>query len=175
MNEDKEVKTEEVSIDTATPEQETVANKTDNTVEKLNAQIAELNDKYLRLAAELENTRRRSALDAESRARNRAMGIAEKILPVMDAIDAALNHNPNDAGIKSMAMAMESAFEQIGITRIKSVGEILNPQLHNAIQVIDPTSETDTRPVPNTIIQEMQSGYMYGDNILRTAMVVVSK
>lgn len=175
MNEDKEVKTEEVSIDTPTPEQETVENKPDDTVEKLNAQIAELNDKYLRLAAELENTRRRSALDAESRARNRAMGIAEKILPVMDAIDAALNHNPNDAGIKSMAMAMESAFEQIGITRIKSVGEILNPQLHNAIQVIEPTSETDTRPVPNTIIQEMQSGYMYGDNILRTAMVVVSK
>ena len=175
MNEDKEVKTEEVSIDTPTPEQETVENKPDDTVEKLNAQIAELNDKYLRLAAELENTRRRGALDAESRARNRAMGIAEKILPVMDAIDAALNHNPNDAGIKSMAMAMESAFEQIGITRIKSVGEILNPQLHNAIQVIEPTSETDTRPVPNTIIQEMQSGYMYGDNILRTAMVVVSK
>ncbi len=173
MNEDKEVKTEEVSIDTATPE--TVENKPDDTVEKLNAQIAELNDKYLRLAAELENTRRRSALDAESRARNRAMGIAEKILPVMDAIDAALNHNPNDAGIKSMAMAMESAFEQIGITRIKSVGEILNPQLHNAIQVIEPTSETDMRPVPNTIIQEMQAGYMYGDNILRTAMVVVSK
>ena len=175
MNEDKEVKTEEVSIDTPTPEQETVENKPDDTVEKLNAQIAELNDKYLRLAAELENTRRRGALDAESRARNRAMGIAEKILPVMDAIDAALNHNPNDAGIKSMAMAMESAFEQIGITRIKSVGEILNPQLHNAIQVIEPTSETDTRPVPNTIIQEMQAGYMYGDNILRTAMVVVSK
>ena len=172
MNKDKEVKTEEVSI---APEQETVENKTDDTVAKLNEQIAELNDKYLRLAAELENTRRRSALDAESRARNHAMGIAEKILPVMDAIDAALNHNPNDAGIKSMAMAMESAFEQIGITRIKSVGEILNPQLHNAIQVIEPTSETDTRPVPNTIIQEMQAGYMYGDNILRTAMVVVSK
>ena len=171
MNEDKEVKTEEVSIDTATPE--TVENKTDDTVEKLNAQIAELNDKYLRLAAE--NTRRRSALDAESRARNRAMGIAEKILPVMDAIDAALNHNPTDAGIKSMAMAMESAFEQIGITRIKSVGEILNPQLHNAIQVIEPTTETDMHPAPNTIIQEMQAGYMYGDNILRTAMVVVSK
>ena len=173
MNENKEVKTEEVSIDTATPE--TVENKTDDAVEKLNAQIAELNDKYLRLAAELEHTRRRSALDAESRARNRAMGIAEKILPVMDAIDAALNHNPEDAGIKSMAMAMESAFEQIGITRIKSVGEILNPQLHNAIQVIEPTSETDMHPAPNTITQEMQAGYMYGDNILRTAMVVVSK
>lgn len=175
MNEDKEVKTEAVSIDTPAPDQEPNTTETNDIVEKLNIQIAELNDKYLRLAAELENTRRRSALDAESRARNRAMGIAEKILPVMDAVDAALKHNPEDAGIKSMSMALESAFEQIGIVRIKSVGEILNPQLHNAIQVIDPTSDTDMRPAPNTIIEEMQSGYMYGDNILRTAMVVVSK
>ncbi|MEE1111511.1 MAG: nucleotide exchange factor GrpE, partial [Alphaproteobacteria bacterium] len=110
------------------------------------------------------------ALDAESRARNRAMGIVEKILPVMDAIDAALKHNPDDAGIKSMAMAMESAFEQIGITKINSIGETLNPMHHNAIQAIE---VPDTKS--NIIVDEMQSGYMFGDNILRTAMVVVAK
>ena len=168
MNEDKEVKTEEVSIDTATPE--TVENKTDDTVEKLNAQIAELNDKYLRLAAELENTRRRSALDAESRARNRAMGVAAKILPVMDAIDAALKHTPDDAGIQSMARAMESAFAQIGITRIESIGEQLNPMFHNAIQVIECPDKKS-----NTIVDEMQSGYMFADTVLRPAMVIVCK
>jgi molecular chaperone GrpE len=139
-------------------------------VERLTAQLAEMNDKYLRMAAELENTRRRSALDAESRARNRAMGIVEKILPVIDAIDAALKHNPDDEGIKSMSMAMESAFEQIGITKIKSIGEQLNPMHHNAIQAIDvPDAKS------NTIVDEMQSGYMFGDNILRTAMVIVAK
>ena len=168
MNEDKEVKTEEVSIDTATPE--TVENKTDDTVEKLNAQIAELNDKYLRLAAELENTRRRSALDAESRARNRAMGVAAKILPVMDAIDAALKHTPDDAGIQSMARAMESAFAQIGITRIESIGEPLNPMFHNAIQVVESPDAT-----PNTIVEEMQTGYMFADTVLRPEMVIVCK
>ena len=139
-------------------------------VEKLQNQLAEMNDKYLRIAAELENTRRRAALDAESRARNRAMGVAEKILPVMDAVDAALKHSPDDEGIKSMARAMESAFAQIGITKIESVGEALNPMFHNAIQVIDrPKHKT------NTIVDEMQSGYMFGDTILRTAMVVVAK
>ena len=61
----------------------------DATIAELNAKIGELNDKYLRVAAELENTRRRANLDIESVSRNRAMGVAEKILPVMDAVVAA--------------------------------------------------------------------------------------
>lgn len=158
-----QVEIESVSIDDA-PANENID------VEKLQSQLAEMNDKYLRLAAEMENTRRRAALDAESRARNRAMGVAEKILPVMDAVDAALKHSPDDEGIKSMARALESAFAQIGITKIESVGETLNPMFHNAIQVIEsPDHKT------NTIVEEMQSGYMFGDAVLRTAMVVVAK
>ncbi len=141
-------------------------------IEQLNTKIVELNDKYLRTAAELENTRRRSALDIESVSRNRAMGVAEKILPVMDAVQSALKHNPNDEGIKSMERALQNAFAQIGITKIESVGEKLNPQFHNAIQMVDkPDDKTET----NTIIEELQTGYMFGDTVLRTAMVVVSK
>ncbi len=169
MNEDKEVKIESVSIDEA-PATAPVAENQDSEIETLTKQLTELNDKYLRLAAELENTRRRNALDAESRARNRAMGVAEKILPVMDAVDAALKHAPNDEGIKSMALALESAFDQIGITKIKSVGEPLNPMYHNAIQVIECPDMA-----PNTIAQEMQPGYLFGDTVLRTAMVIVAK
>lgn len=169
MNDEKEVKIESVSIDDVT-NNTACKNPTAPEIEKLTTQLAEMNDKYLRLAAELENTRRRAALDAESRARNRAMSVAEKILPVMDAVDAALKHSPDDAGIQSMARALESAFEQIGITKIKSIGETLNPMHHNAIQVID---TPDAKP--NTIVDEMQPGYMYGDTILRTAMVIVAK
>ncbi len=172
MVDDKEVKIDEVSINTAPANDDAPA--IDITAE-LNAQIAELNDKYLRTAAELENTRRRAAIDADAAARNRAMNIAGKILPVMDAVDAALKHAPDDAGIQSMARALESAFEQIGITRIQSVGTVLNPQLHNAIQVIDAPADANPKPAPNTVVEEMQVGYMFGDNVLRTAMVVVCK
>jgi molecular chaperone GrpE len=166
-NEDKEVKVEAVSVEDApvvdAPQQE-------SEVEKLTAQLAEMNDKYLRMAAELENTRRRAALDAESRARVRSMSVAEKILPVMDAVNAALKHAPDDAGIQSMARALESAFAQIGITKIESIGEPLNPMFHNAIQVVESPDAT-----PNTIVDEMQTGYMFGDTVLRTAMVIVAK
>jgi len=138
-------------------------------VDTLIAQVRDLNDKYLRTAAELENTRRRAALDTESAARRRAMNIAAQFLPVMDAADAALKHTPDDEGIKSMARAIEAAFAQIGIVRIESMGQPLNPQFHNAIQVI----ESDA--AANTVIEEMQAGYMFGDTVLRTAMVVVAK
>lgn len=168
MNKDKEVKVESVSVDDATPNAPTT--ETNPEIEKLSAQLAEMNDKYLRAVAELENTRRRSALDAESRARNRAMGVAEKILPVMDAVDAALKHAPDDAGIQSMARALESAFAQIGITKIESIGEPLNPMFHNAIQVVECADQAT-----NTIVDEMQTGYMFGDTVLRTSMVVVAK
>lgn len=167
MTDEKQVDIESVSID----DTENVAEQTTNTeIEQLQKQLAEMNDKYLRLAAELENTRRRSELDAQSRARNRAISVAEKILPVMDAVDSALKHTPDDAGIKSMALALESAFNQIGITRIESVGKPLNPMHHNAIQVI---AVPDT--ASNTVVDEMQAGYMFGDTVLRTAMVVVAK
>ena len=175
--EKKEVKIDTVSVtdDTNTQDNATTGDTSDSEIEKLNAQIAELTDKFLRLAAELENTRRRAAIDIESTARNRAMSVAKKFLPVMDAIDAALQHSPDDAGIKSMAAAMNDAFSQIGITKIESVGQIMNPQFHNAIQVVDAPADTEPKPEPNTIVSELQPGYMFGDTVLRTAMVTVCK
>lgn len=166
----KEVEIESVSVDDK--HDEVATDKQSEIIEQLNNKIAELNDKYLRVAAELENTRRRASLDIESVSRNRVMGVAEKILPVMDAINAALKHSPDDEGIKTMQRATESAFAQIGITKIESIGQILNPQFHNAIQMVDkPDEETPT----NTIVDEMHTGYMFADNVLRPAMVVVSK
>lgn len=169
--EDKDVQMETVSVNdtvTETPDN-TPADNTE--VAELKEKLAELNDKYLRVAAELENTRRRAALDAESRARNRAMGVAEKILPVMDAVQAALKHSPDDEGIKSMARALDAAFAQIGIVKIESIGAVMNPIFHNAVQVV-PVSDGVK---PNTVVEELQTGYMFGDTVMRTAMVVVAK
>lgn len=143
----------------------------DARVAELEKSLADMNDKYLRAMAELENTRRRATLDAESRARIRAISVAEKILPVADAIDAALKHTPDDEGIKSMAAALKSAFDSIGIVRMETIGKPLDPTMHNAIQVVDAPENVAS----NTVTDEFQPGYMMGDNVLRTAMVVVAK
>ena len=170
MEDKKEVEIETVSVDDTKPE--VSADKQTEIIEQLNAKIAELNDKYLRVAAELENTRRRASLDIESVSRNRAMSVAEKILPVMDAVVSALKHTPDDEGIKTMERALQNAFAQIGIVKIESVGQVLNPQFHNAIQIVD---KPDDKTATNTILEEMQPGYMFGDTVLRPAMVIVSK
>ena len=139
-------------------------------IEVLNNKIAELNDKYLRAVAETENIKRRSILDSESIARNRSINITKNFLPLIDAIFAASVHSPDDEGIKSLVKTLESTLVKIGITKIETVGEVLNPSFHNAIQIVE---EKDKKT--NTIISEMQSGYMFGDTVLRSAMVVVAK
>ena len=142
----------------------------DSEIEILNNKIAELNDKYLRAVAETENIKRRSILDSESIARNRSINITKNFLPLIDAIFAASIHSPDDEGIKSLVKTLESTLVKIGITKIETVGEVLNPSFHNAIQIVE---EKDKKT--NTIISEMQSGYMFGDTVLRSAMVVVAK
>lgn len=142
------------------------------------SQVADLNDKYLRAVAEIENTRRRASLDAESTARNRVLSLIEKFLPLIDAIDAAKTHEPNDEGIISISKTLESALIKMGITKIETIGQLLNPQFHKVLQVID-TPKSDEpcafKSIPNTIVGELQSGYMFGETILRPASVVVQK
>ena len=177
-NELKEVKVESVSVKDANsadaqdkdlqPETESPDNEK---IKELMAELADTRDKYLRTAAELENTRRRAALDAESRARIRVGAVIEKILPVMDAVDVALKHSPDDAGINSLAMALKSAFDSIGIVRMETIGKPMDPTMHSAIQVVDAPENVAS----NTIVDEMQAGYMMGDTVLRTAMVIVAK
>jgi molecular chaperone GrpE len=169
-----EVKVDAVSVADAETKGDTGETPTEESqnpeIEKLNATIAELNDKYLRAVAEIENTRRRAAIDADAAARNRAMSVARHFLPVIDAMAAALKHNPDDAGAAAMSRAIDAACAEIGMIKIESVGQKLNPQFHNAIQMID-VAGTET----NTIVEEMQAGFMFGDTVLRPAMVIVAK
>ena len=174
----KEVEIETVSVNDDTEPQvetktdiKTSESESEKLIADLQTKVADLTDKYMRVAAELENTRRRAARDSESAARTCGMGIAKKFLPVMDALVAALKQTPDDPGIKSLSLALDSAFAQIGIVKIESVGQELDPKFHSAISVVP----CDPEHKSNTIIEEMQTGYMYGDTVLRPAMVVVSK
>jgi molecular chaperone GrpE len=117
----------------------------------------------------LENTRKRAATDIENAARARAMNIAEQFLPLIDAIDAAALHLPDDEGVSALKKASDNTLAKLGIVRIETLGQILNPQFHHAIL----TEESDA--LENTIIKELQSGFMFGDAVLRAAMVGVSK
>lgn len=128
-----------------------------------------LNEKYLRLAAEFENTKRRMAIDTENLIRNRTINTVKEFLPVMDTFDLALKHS-NDEGIKSLKKSMINSFLKLGITEIECIGEKLNPNLHNAIKVINDNNKED-----NIIVEELQKGYLFADTVLRSSSVVVNK
>ena len=74
------------------------------------------------------------------------------------------------AGIESTARELEQVFTRHGITRIEAMGQMLDPHRHQAMMEV-PTADAE----PGTIVQEMQSGYMIKDRLLRPALVGVAK
>jgi len=148
----------------------------------MQAENDELKDQVLRLAAEMENLRRRTARDvADARAYSVA-NFARDMLQVSDNLNRALQAIPDgarekDAGLNALAegvemteRAMMAALERNGVKKIEPEGQKFDPNFHQAMFEIPNTD------VPsNTVQQVVQAGYVIGDRVLRPAMVGVSK
>src|SRR5690349_15382227 len=151
-------------------------------VEQLQAEKAELQDKYLRAEAETQNVRRRGQQEVE---RERKYGIerfARDILSVADNIGRALSALPADldavdpalrnviAGVQATERELQSVLERHGVTRIEAIGKPFNADFHQAMMEIEDPS------VPaGTVVQELIPGYLLAGRLLRAAMVAVSK
>ncbi|GAA4658592.1 nucleotide exchange factor GrpE [Bartonella pachyuromydis] len=142
----------------------------------------ELKDQLLRLAADMENLRRRTARDvADARAYSIA-NFARDMLSVSDNLNRALEAIPegakeNDAGLKTLAegvemteRAMIAALERHGVQKIHPEGQKFDPHFHQAMFEIPNSDVPD-----NTVQQVVQAGYIIGDRVLRPAIVGVAK
>lgn len=137
--------------------------------EALKASLAEANEKYLRLAAEYDNYRKRTAKE-KSDAYNDAYSDAIKaILPLADSLDKALEFSPEDEGIKALSKLLTDTLGKIGVTAIESDGKEFDPNLHNAIM-----HEEDDSVGENIIVQTFQKGYKLGEKVIRHSMVKVA-
>ena len=148
---------------------------------ELQKQLDESNSKALYAAAELQNARRRmdkELADAKSYA---AAGFARDMLAIKDHLERALVAVTDELradkvassfldGIEATARELEAVFARHGISRIKSIGEPLDPHQHQAMMEI-PSAEAE----PGTIVEEMQAGYMMKDRLLRPALVGVAR
>ena len=145
------------------------------------AEIAELKDRMLRTAAEMENLRRRTQKDVAD-ARNFSISkFARDILGVADNLRRAIEHvdegDKDQSGLKSLVEGVEmterellSALEKNGVKRISPENEKFDPNFHQAM------FEVPNPEVPNnTVVQVVQVGYIIGERVLRPAMVGVSK
>ena len=150
-------------------------------VAELERQLEEANSKALYAAAETQNVRRRLEAEKQQASAYAATQFARDMLAIKDHLERALSAVTEElradttasqflAGIESTARELEAVFSRNGVTRIKSVGEQLDPHRHQAMMEI-PTKDAK----PGTIVEEMQPGYMMKDRLLRPALVGVAK
>ena len=148
---------------------------------ELEKELEEVRQHVLYAQAETQNVRRRLEQEKQNAAAYASTGFARDMLSVKDNLDRALASVPQDlrqdeklkgliAGIEATARELETVFQRNGITRIDSMGLPLDPNRHQAMVQID-SAEAE----PGTIVQEMQSGYMIKDRLLRPALVGVAK
>jgi molecular chaperone GrpE len=152
-------------------------------IERLEAEKADLTDRLLRLAADMENLRRRTERDIADARKYAVTGFAGDMLVVGDNLRRALAAVPADQresggetvkalvdGVEMTEREMDRLLEKHGVTRIAAKGERFDPNRHQAMfEVPDPSLPA------GTVAEVIQEGYGIGDRVLRAALVGVSK
>lgn len=174
INENEEVvkDTVEEAVETANEQEE----KELTVEEKLTKELEEQKDKYMRLYAEYDNYRKRTQSEKAAIYSDATAKAVEEILPIADSITMAMSTMADKdvpqeftKGIELIAKGLKASFDKMNITPFGEVGESFDPNMHNAISMIEDESLGE-----NTIAQVYQIGYKLNDKIIRHAMVVVA-
>ena len=164
-----EMKTPEETAEEVVEEIAEEVPQTDPWEEKYNAE----HDAYLRLAADYDNFRKRSQKEKEASYGNGKADAVEKLLPVYDNLERALNQATEDEaykkGVEMTMTQMVSIFTTLGVEIFGNVGEEFDPNIHNAVMHTE-----DENAAENTITQVFQKGFKLGEKIVRFAMVQVA-
>lgn len=147
--------------------------KKPNKADELQGQIDELTEALKRERADAENLRRRHAQDMDQLRTRVKSTVVSDLLPVIDNFERALKHVPEHLqnedyikGVQGIVKQFEKTLADLGVERIKTVGEAFDPNLHEAISV-------DGDGNDEIVSEELQSGYKIGSDVIRHAMVKV--
>lgn len=135
----------------------------------------QLNDRYLRLAAEFENYKKRTAREYTRLTETAESSLILQLLEVVDDFDRALNHDIDSIKILKQGTAMifdklEKTLHKRGLKEIKTIGEEFDPVYHEAVMQKEVDDKED-----DIIIEELQKGYFLNSRVLRPAKVIVAK
>lgn len=140
---------------------------------QLAQELAEAQEALLRERADVANVRRRAEEDKLKLGSFYKANVVKELLPVLDNFERALKAIPEDIadhdyvkGIQGVVKQFEQILEKLGVTKIKTVGEKFDPNLHEAVTADDGEGE-------EVVSEELQAGYVLGDEVLRHAMVRV--
>ena len=161
---------QEVEETTAEPQQEaTQAEAAPQVDEKL----AQAEEKYLRLAAEYDNYRKRTAKEKESAWTSAKAQTVAAFLPVYDNLERALKQQTADEayakGVEMTMKGLQDALSGLGVEQIPALGETFDPNRHNAVMHVE-----DDAAGENTVVEVFQQGFTCGDKVIRFAMVKVA-
>lgn len=141
-----------------------------------NAEVAELNDKYMRLFAEYDNFRKRTAKELEGKAADAACDTLAEILPVLDNLERAAQYNTDDTAATNMGKGLELTLKsfietlaKLGVHEIEAEGKTFDPNLHNAVMHVEDESLGESQ-----VAEVFMKGYAKGDKVLRHSMVKVA-
>lgn len=142
--------------------------------EDLQKQVEELTEALKRERADSENIRRRHEEQLGALKNLVKANVVRELLPVIDNLERSLKHIPKDLdgndyvkGVQGVVKQFEKTLSDIGVERIKTVGEVFNPRYHEAISMEDSDGTIEV------VAEELQAGYALGDEVIRHAMVKV--
>lgn len=168
-------KADKAAEKSAEPETFTVTREQMEKMEGLAKQLAEEHDQYLRLAAEYDNYRKRTAKEKEGIYANAKIDTIKGMLPVYDNLERGLaqfgaeDDDPHKKGLEMIFNQYKEALTKLGVTPIDCVGKEFDPERHNAVMHIEDESCGE-----NTVVEVLQQGFMLGDKVLRFAIVKVA-
>ena len=170
------VEAEPVEAETAEPAEEPAPEDQEDELAKAKAEAAEMRDQFLRLQAEWDNFRKRTAAERESEKVRASEKLVKDLIPVVDDLERALEHakQAGDGGsLTGGVEAVTNKFLQIlskhKVEQIKAEGEPFDPMKHQAVG-----TQPDPTVPEETVVNVYQKGYQMGDRVLRPAMVVTS-
>lgn len=156
-------------------EKKLLGKRKDKALEKLEEKLAESEDKRMRQLAEFENFRKRSEKEKSQMFEIGAKTVVEKMLPVIDNFERGLQGVPEEEkdtpfvqGVELVYKQLLTAFDELGVKPIEAVGTEFDPNLHNAVMMVD-----DEELESGMVAEEMQKGYLYKDSVVRHSMVKV--
>jgi molecular chaperone GrpE len=145
-------------------------------VAELEATLAESKDKFLRLAADFDNYKKRMRQEQLETIQHASAELIARLLPVLDDLQKALDHKPDQIdeswvkGLELSVRKLEDALATHGLQPIESVGARFDPKLHEAIGHEDSTEHPE-----DTVVSELRRGYRIRDRVVRPALVKVAR
>lgn len=145
-------------------------------IAELESELAETRDKYLRLAADFDNFKKRVRQEQLDTIQHASAELISRLLPVMDDLQSVLEHKPRDIdeswvkGLELSVRKLEEALGTHGLQPIEAVGSRFDPQMHEAIG-----HEESTEHPEDTVVSELRRGYRIRNRVVRPALVKVAR